>query len=79
MMIQEVKKSLGRRVSYNGSDCYELTGCVLKRHKRTGQFYYIAELADLTCGKAVVYCPLRDVESSDSSERGRANDTQRIP
>lgn len=61
MMIQEVKKSLGRRVSYNGSDCYELTGCILKRHKRTGQFYYMAELADLTCDKAVVYCQLKDV------------------
>lgn len=34
MTIHEVKKSLGRRVSYNGSDCYELTGCIIRKAAR---------------------------------------------
>ena len=35
MTIHEVKKSLGRRVSYNGSDCYELTGCIIRKDTKT--------------------------------------------
>lgn len=61
MTIHEVKKSLGRRVSYNGSDCYELTGCIIRRDAKTGQFFYQAELADLTCGSTLVYCGLKEV------------------
>ncbi|WP_456028774.1 hypothetical protein [Ruminococcus sp.] len=48
MTIHEVKKSLGRRVSYNGSDCYELTGCIIRKSSKTGQFFYQAEIADKT-------------------------------
>ena len=46
MTIHEVKISLGRRVSYNGSDCYELTGCIIRKSSKTGQFFYQAEIAD---------------------------------
>lgn len=61
MTIHEVKKSLGRKVSFNGSDCYELTGCIIRKDEKTGQFFYQAELADLTCGSTLVYCKLEEV------------------
>lgn len=68
MKIEDVKKNLNRRVSKNGLQCYELIGCILKRHRRTGKFYYLAELADLTCNKATVYCELKDIDSLEESE-----------
>ena len=58
MTIHEVKKSLGRRVSYNGSVCYDLTGFSIRRDAKTGQFFYQAEIADKTCGNTLVYCSL---------------------
>ena len=62
MTINEVKKNLGRRVSFNKSDCYELTGCIIRRSVKTGRFFYQAELADKSCGSTLLYCDLRDVK-----------------
>ena len=79
MTIHEVKKSLGRRVSYNGSDCYELTGCIIRKSSKTGQFFYQAEIADKTCGNTLVYCRLEElrcnaVQSGEKTFEVRKND-----
>ena len=68
MTIHEVKKSLGRRVSYNGSDCYELTGCIIRKSSKTGQFFYQAEIADKTCGNTLVYCRLEELRCEEAKE-----------
>ena len=67
MTIHEVKKSLGRRVSYNGSDCYELTGCIIRKSSKTGQFFYQAEIADKTCGNTLVYCRLEELRCENET------------
>ena len=53
MTIHEVKKGLGRRVSYNGSDCYELTGCIIRKSSKTGQFFRQRSLTRLV---AIRWC-----------------------
>ena len=60
MTIHEVKKSLGHRVSYNGSDCYELTGCIIRKSSKTGQFFYQAEIA-------LVYCRLEELRCENET------------
>lgn len=65
MDICDVKKNLNRKVlhkSREGDSEYELSGCILRRNRKTGRFYYQAELLDLACCKAVVYCDLEDIE-----------------
>ncbi len=67
MTIHEVKKNLGHRVSYNGSDCYELTGCIIRKSSKTGQFFYQAEIADKTCGNTLVYCRLEELRCENET------------
>ena len=67
MTIHEVKKNLGRRVSYNGSDCYRLTGCIIRKSSKTGQFFYQAEIADKTCGNTLVYCRLEELRCENET------------
>lgn len=66
MDIRDVKKNLNRHVQHKEADGdtseYEFVGCILRRNRKTGKFYYQAELLDLTCGKAVLYCRLEDIE-----------------
>ena len=65
MDIRDVKKNLNRKVlhkSLEGNSEYELSACVLRRNRKTGRFYYQAELLDLVCGNAVVYCGLEDID-----------------
>jgi len=60
MNISKVKRSLGRKVLYNGTE-YILTGCII-RQNITGQFYYQAEIKDLNANSALLYCRLEDLE-----------------
>ena len=65
MDIRDVKKNLNRKVLYKsreGNSEYELSACVLRRNRKTGRFYYQAELLDLAYGNAVVYCGLEDID-----------------
>jgi hypothetical protein len=65
MDIRDVKKNLNRKVihkSREGNSEYELTGCMLRCNRRTREFYYLAELQDLTNCRAVVWCGLEDIE-----------------
>lgn len=60
MNISQVKRSLGRKVLYNGTE-YILTGCIIRRGI-TGKFYYKAEIKDLNANSALLYCRLEDLE-----------------
>lgn len=60
MNISQVKRSLGRKVLYNGTE-YILTGCIIRR-SITGKFYYQAEIKDLNANSALLYCRLEDLE-----------------
>jgi len=61
MDIRDVKKSLNREVLHDGQR-YLFAGCVLRRHRKTGRFYYEAELHDPRNEKWVVCCPLSDIK-----------------
>lgn len=60
MNISQVKRSLGRKVLYNGTE-YILTGCIIRR-SITGKFYYQAEIKDLNANSAIQQCRLEDLE-----------------
>lgn len=42
---------------------YILTGAIFRRDRRTGEFYYQAELTDPTTKNSVIYCRLEEIES----------------
>ena len=42
---------------------YVLTGAVFRRDKKTGEFFYQAELTDPTTKNSVIYCRLEEIES----------------
>lgn len=41
---------------------YILTGAVFRRDKKTGEFFYQAELTDRTAKHSVIYCKLEEIE-----------------
>jgi hypothetical protein len=43
---------------------YMLTGAVFRRDRRTGEFYYQAELTDPTTNNSVIICRLEEIESA---------------
>ena len=61
MDIRDVKKSLNREVQF-GDGRYIFAGCIIRRHKKTAEFYYEAELSDVKNGGWIVVCPLREVK-----------------
>ena len=61
MVIDEVKKNLGKMVGYKGNtDTYKLTACILR--KNDSGFFYQAEIFDTKCGNSVTICKLSDIE-----------------
>ena len=70
MTIGEVKKNLNNRVSFRGG-VYELSGCTIRKNKKTQQFFYQAELLDVMTNNSVVRCKLSDIEEIKD---GDAND-----
>lgn len=44
---------------------YILTGAVFRRDKKTGEFFYQAELTDRNVKHSVIYCGLNEIERSD--------------
>lgn len=61
MDIRDIKKNLNREVLHGGQR-YLFVGCMLRRHRKTGRFYYEAELHDPRNLNWVVYCPLSDIQ-----------------
>lgn len=60
MDISQVKKNLGRKVVYNGTE-YLLSGCIIRPDEQNG-FYYQAELQDLKANSSVIICALSEVK-----------------
>lgn len=61
MRIEEVKKALGREVSFRGSRGYILSGCIIRKNEKTQQFFYQAELLDTTTNNSVIIARLEEV------------------
>ena len=60
MRIDEVKKNLNNKVTFRGTQ-YTLTGCIIRKDKKTNQFYYQAELQDTSTQQSLVYARLEEV------------------
>jgi hypothetical protein len=61
MRIDEVKKNLNNKVTFRGGE-YILTGCTIRKDKKTNQFYYQAELRDIITRKSLVYARLEEIQ-----------------
>ena len=66
MRIDEVKKSLNRRVTFRGAQ-YTLTGCIIRKDKKTNQFYYQAELQDTSTQLSLVFARLEEIENANNT------------
>lgn len=66
MRTDDVKKSLNRKVRFRGAE-YILTGCIIRKNKKTNQFYYQAELQDTTTQLSLVYARLEEVNNGDNN------------
>jgi hypothetical protein len=62
MRIDEVKKNLNNKVTFRGGE-YILTGCIIRKDKKTNQFYYQAELQDTATQLSLVYARLEEVNN----------------
>lgn len=66
MEIKEVKENIGKTVYYNPDgkvQKYILNACILRKNSNK-QFYYQAELLDLTCNHSVLIVSLEKVKTS---------------
>lgn len=66
MRIDEVKKNLNNRVTFRGAQ-YTLTGCIIRKNKKTNQFYYQAELQDTSTQLSLVYARLEEIENASNT------------
>ena len=53
MELSQVKPNLNTVVSYNGT-AYILTGCTIRKNKKTNEIFYQAELADIKARSVLV-------------------------
>lgn len=71
MQPHEIRAALNQPVRFtkpklyiDGAE-YILTGAVFRRDKKTGEFFYQAELTDKNVKHSVIYCGLNEVERND--------------
>ena len=71
MKETEIKRSLNRPVRFTNPKFYTegaeyiLTGAVFRRDKKTGEFFYQAELTDRNGKHSIIYCGLNEIERND--------------
>lgn len=71
MQPHEIRTALNQPVRFTNPKLYIegaeyiLTGAVFRRDKKTGEFYYQAELTDPTTEHSVIYCRLNEIERND--------------
>lgn len=71
MKETEIKRSLNKPVRFTNPKLYidgaeyVLTGAVFRRDKKTGEFFYQAELTDRNVKHSVIYCGLNEIERND--------------
>lgn len=63
MDISQVKRCLGKKVIYQNTE-YLLTGCTI-RQDENANFFYQAELQDLSAVHSVVICKLDEIEQEE--------------
>ena len=63
MVIAEIKPTLNQIVRHDGS-FYTFEAAIFRRHKKTGEFYYQAELKDQSAERSILVCDLKDVETT---------------
>ena len=63
MTPAEIKPNLNRPVRHDG-DLYSFEAAIFRRHKKTGEFYYQAELRDTQADRSILVCDLKDVETT---------------
>ena len=70
MTPAEIRAALNRPVRFTNAKLYVegaeyiLTGAVFRKDKKTGEYYYQAELTDPTTKHSVIYCRLEEIESA---------------
>lgn len=73
MKPNEIRENLNRPVRFTNPKLYTegaeyiLTGAVFRRDKKTGEFFYQAELTDRNVKHSVIYCRLGEIERSDKT------------
>ena len=73
MQPHEIRAALNQPVRFTNPKLYTegaeyiLSGAVFRRDKKTGEFYYQAELTDRTTKHSVIYCRLEEIERSDKT------------
>jgi hypothetical protein len=71
MQPHEIRAALNQPVRFTNPKLYTegaeyiLSGAVFRRDKKTGEFYYQAELTDKNVKHSVIYCRLEEIERSD--------------
>lgn len=69
MQPTEIRAALNSPVRFTNPKLYTegaeyiLTGAVFRRDKKTGEFFYQAELTDRNVKHSVIYCRLEEIES----------------
>ena len=66
MELSQVKSKLNTVVSYNNT-AYILTGCTIRKNKKTNEIFYQAELADIKA-RSVLIARLSDIRTAGSDE-----------
>lgn len=73
MQPHEIRAALNSPVRFTNPKLYAegaeyiLTGAVFRRDKKTGEFFYQAELTDKNVKHSVIYCRLGEIERSDKT------------
>lgn len=68
MKPNEIRENLNRPIRFTNPKLYIdgaeyiLTGAVFRRDKKTGEFFYQAELTDRNVKHSVIYCRLEEIE-----------------
>ena len=66
MELSQVKQNLNTVVSYNNT-AYILTGCTIRRDKKTNEVFYQAELADIKA-RSVLVARLSEIKVTKRNE-----------
>ena len=75
MTPAEIKQYLNKPVRYksdkSGVDAlYELSGAIYRKDKKTGYFYYQAELQSMNGSRSVTICKLDDISPAETTNGG---------
>ena len=66
MELSQVKPNLNTVVTYNGT-AYILTGCTIRKNKKTNEVFYQAELADIKA-RSVLVARLSEIKVTKRNE-----------